>query len=459
MIRNKATRLLLVPALVGLLASLLVYRQLSTQATQAKKQMVAVVVTAKAVPAKTRLEQTMLSTTLMPKEFVNAQTVTNVKDALDRLTLVPLAQGEIILQSKLSSSDSRMGMSYRIPAGRRAQAVAVNDIIGAGGLIQPGDSVDVVAVFDKQLLGTDKGRLILENIPVLAVGRETSASATDVSQAGKAGIAAGQGRPATGTTVTLAVTPQEGVVLALAEEKGTLRLLLRPALDDGTKGVVDFATSVFTQAQPIDQVFEAKKQVRFRVALVEADSAALASLGVGVPPNGPAGGTIAYAVTSRALWDKTYQLVATGQAKELAKADLLTMNREQARYKLAGQVPATSKASGLELTSWYEFGLTAEMMPVVYKGTALDVTARVFLRILDLGSKGPFTTERSQDFAARLDLQKDMVAVTGLTAPSDFALPADVTSRNILPGGLVSDAVSSGRRQIVLLILPEVDQR
>ncbi len=456
MTRSRATRLLLIPALVGLIASLLVYRQLSVQATQSKKNMVAVVVTTKAIPAKTRLDQTMLSTTLMPKEFVNAQTVTNVKDALDHLALVPLAQGEIILQSKLSSTDPRVGMSYRIPDGRRAQAITASDVISAGGLIQPGDSVDVVAVFDKSLLGTDKGRLILENIPVLAVGRDTSAPSTDGKSAS---TAAGQGRPAAGSTVTLAVTPQEGVVLALAEMKGSLRLLLRPALDDGTKGVVDFTTSVFTQAQPIDQTMEARKQVRFRMSLVEADTSALATLGASAPTSGPSGGTVNYLVASRALWDKTYGLISSGQARELAKADLLTMNREQARYKLSGQVPGTSKASGLELTSWYEFGLTAEMVPVVYKGTTLDVTARVFLRMLDLGSKGPFTTERSQDFAARLDLQKDMIAVTGLLAPSDFALPADVTSRNILPGGLISDAVTSGKRQVILLILPEVDQR
>jgi pilus assembly protein CpaB len=463
MTRARAIRFLLIPVLVGLVATLFVYRQLSTQAARTRKEMVAVVVTTRAVPAKTRLETAMLSTVAMPKEFVNSQALTNLSDAVDRITMVPLAEGEILLKAKLASSDTRAGMAYRIPPGRRAMAVGVNEIIGVAGMLQPGDAVDVLAIFSKQTIGQDKGRLILENLPVLAVGRETAAQSDSGASASSAGRS-GYGTPSQGargsTTVTLAVTPQEAVLLALAEEKAVLRLMLRPALDDTIRGIIDFTTDVFVQAQPVDMIFEAKRQVRFNMMLVEIDTAALATLAAAEKAgDGASAGTLALWETSRQLWEKVLRLIASGEARELARSDLMTMNRQQVRYRLAGQVPVTNRSGGLEIPALGEFGITVELMPVVYNRPFIDITARVVLRILDLGSAGPFATERVGELTVRLDRQNELLAVTGLLTPGDFSLPPKVTTRHILPGGLISEAVSAGTRRVILLILPEVDQR
>src|SRR5437867_1713517 len=62
-----------------------------------------------------------------------------------------------------------------IPAGLRAMSLALTELDGAGGLIVPGQYVDVVAVFKKDTLGKDQSMIILQDVLVLAVAQATSA--------------------------------------------------------------------------------------------------------------------------------------------------------------------------------------------------------------------------------------------------------------------------------------------
>src|SRR5207302_9112182 len=62
-----------------------------------------------------------------------------------------------------------------IPAGLRAMSLTLTELDGAGGLIVPGQRVDVVAVFKKDTLGKDESMIILQDVLVLAVAQATSA--------------------------------------------------------------------------------------------------------------------------------------------------------------------------------------------------------------------------------------------------------------------------------------------
>src|SRR5690606_36281457 len=107
------------------------------------------------------------------------------------------------------------GLTFSIPPDKRAVSVGVNEVIGVAGFVKPGDRVDVLATFDRNFSGQDMTTTILQDVQVLATAQETE------SDPEKAEVT---------TTVTLAVSLDEAERLTLAEERGTLRLVLRPAL-------------------------------------------------------------------------------------------------------------------------------------------------------------------------------------------------------------------------------------
>jgi Flp pilus assembly protein CpaB len=111
--------------------------------------------------------------------------------------------------------------------------VTTSALIGAGGLVRPGDYVDVILTVK---FGSDQiGRIILQNLEVLALDQELEKVApTKVEEGKEAQTAAGEGKTnSEAVTVTLAVMPVEGEVLTMAEEcagnfGGRLTLALRP---------------------------------------------------------------------------------------------------------------------------------------------------------------------------------------------------------------------------------------
>lgn len=231
--KRRLVRTILLPLLAGLAATLVVYTLTAQEKRDAVGVMTQVVVAAKPIPAKTVISPDMIAVQAIPEQYVTGAAIRRKEEAAGKTTTVPLAEGEIILESNLAQDRRGSAMAYWIPAGTRAVTVAVNEIIGVAGFIQPGDRVDVLATFPRQLAGVDKTRLVLEDIPVLAVARQTEADGEKFKDFKSY------------TSVTLAVTPQQGLILALAEERGSLRLMLRPAIEEGRAGELEVKFDVF----------------------------------------------------------------------------------------------------------------------------------------------------------------------------------------------------------------------
>ncbi len=122
-----------------------------------------------------------------------------------------------------------------IPAGKRAISIPVKEQTSVGGLVLPGDIVDVIAIFTESSTGLDKARTLLQNVEVLAVAQEAQQPIPPAVDAGQ-GVAGqtdlGQTpsdvkqQPNAGT-ITVAVTPDQAQLLALTAEKAKLWLTLR----------------------------------------------------------------------------------------------------------------------------------------------------------------------------------------------------------------------------------------
>ncbi|HET9553277.1 MAG TPA: Flp pilus assembly protein CpaB [Anaeromyxobacteraceae bacterium] len=104
--------------------------------------------------------------------------------------------------------------------GMRAVAVRVDDVVGVAGFVHPGDSVDVIATI--RLDGGNavtSSKVILQNIKVLAVGKELDQRAK------------GPDKVVQATVATLQVDAPQSERLALASVQGKLLLSLRSSAD------------------------------------------------------------------------------------------------------------------------------------------------------------------------------------------------------------------------------------
>ena len=102
--------------------------------------------------------------------------------------------------------------------------VGVNEVTGVAGFIKAGDYVDVVVNFDSAMVGDYASQVVMQNILVLAANHETEISTGDVTVKESVKDANKMG------TVTMAVTADEAAKLTLADERGKIRLALRPYL-------------------------------------------------------------------------------------------------------------------------------------------------------------------------------------------------------------------------------------
>ena len=263
------------------------------------------------------------------------------------------------------------------------------------------------------------------------------------------------------------MTPEEAVLLALAEERGSLRLLLRPALREGPRGRLEITAAAFQTGSDELASFQLKTQVRLNVYVGEVDAAGRGSL------VGDVGTGVVFSEVPREALERFKTLVAAGRASLVAHADLITMNRAPATYELMGEIPYSIKTPASEMTSWQKYGLSVAMVPTAYDKPYLDLEIRPEMRILDLlassaeavegnpvqaeGSTLPFVRLKASEGLVRID-QGEMVIVTGLLRAADLEKrPLDVAV-HALPSGYLSDNFAAGR-ELVLLITADIDHR
>jgi pilus assembly protein CpaB len=251
---------LLVALVLGLLAAFLSWSYLQSAGQRPKEvELVPVLVAAADIPVRTEIRPDMLAVKQVTMDARHARAFTAFEQVNGKITSLPIAAGEQVLNTKFFARKEDSGLAFRIPPGKRAVSVNVSEVVTTGGLIVPGDFVDVLALFDGGSVSGSSSRsanaeqasasTVLENIEVLAVaqtyqtiGDEPQGPASALQRASsqsKSNEPAKQeavARPGA-RTATLAVSPDEAQVLILAEQRGTIRLALRGVEDHAVVGV------------------------------------------------------------------------------------------------------------------------------------------------------------------------------------------------------------------------------
>lgn len=203
-----------------------------------------VVVASQNISAGTRITADMIAVKEIPDSTVLAGAFDSPETVVGQVTVVPLLAGEQMVPDKVTATGtaavSQYGdnppLSLLLEPGQRAVSVELNSVIGAGGLIRPGDHADVILSVKTMTATTDGGSnqiavTILQNLKVLAIDQNVDARATTAAD-GTSVTKEGEDSNPVATTVTFAVTPVQAEVLALADMcrsnfEGRLAIALR----------------------------------------------------------------------------------------------------------------------------------------------------------------------------------------------------------------------------------------
>ncbi len=143
---------------------------------------------------------------------------TRTQDVVGRALITSVVENEPILESKLAPREAGAGLPATIPEGMRAVSIAVNEVVGVAGFVQPGDMVDVIAVGASGSGGGQTlAKTVLEDVKVLTAGQQITQDA--------------QGKPRTVPVVTLLVSPEDADKLTLASLQARIQLALRNTID------------------------------------------------------------------------------------------------------------------------------------------------------------------------------------------------------------------------------------
>jgi pilus assembly protein CpaB len=168
--------------------------------------------------AGTRLDEEYVAVRDIPREWAPSDALAPEDFAAYTYNVLAhsLRRGDPILRSHLTR-EKAAPLSSRVPAGRRAITIPVDDINSLSGMLQAGDLLDLYVSFEhgrRQMTAP-----LLQGVLVLATGREG-----DVDEASGGAF----------STITLDAGPEDAVKLVAARQAGRITAILRHHRDSDT---------------------------------------------------------------------------------------------------------------------------------------------------------------------------------------------------------------------------------
>jgi len=209
----------------GLASAWMVVRYVARHtATGALVPVGSVVVAAVDVPVASKLTPELLKVVDWPASAQPQGSFERIDGVAGRVTGAALVAGEPVVEAHLSPKGATPGMASLIPPNMRAMTVPVNEVVGVGGFVHPGDLVDVITTMPVAPWGNSgppeyRSKIVLQSIRVLAAGQQLTSDGN---------------KPETVPAVTLLVSPDDAERLALASTQGKILLTMRAQTDSET---------------------------------------------------------------------------------------------------------------------------------------------------------------------------------------------------------------------------------
>jgi len=187
----------------------------------------------------------MLATREVPLAYVEDRAIKEVEKPKIvglRVGNTVEAQQTLMWTDLVTANEDRRDLSSLVQPGSRAVSIQMAKESSSVALMRPGDYVDVFAVMTQPPADQRVAVVLLQRVLVLATGLETSPDA----------VQARNGQPGGGeyaTLLTLSLPVTEAQLLALAQEKGKLAVVLRNPDDQRTaQSIPDLNSAVLFDA-------------------------------------------------------------------------------------------------------------------------------------------------------------------------------------------------------------------
>lgn len=175
-----------------------------------------------------------------------------------------LVKGQILSPSDFLKPEQGGFLSVMLRPNFRAVSIPVDQVTATSGLIGPGDYVDVLLLASKEQELRSRGnetqslyvKTIAKNVRVLALNAALQVDSYMAAQKSNKGMVPDD------STATLEVSPLQANKVTLANQLGTLSMVLRSKTGDGIEVAVVPAINV-------DDILPAIKQVQPDIGLVE----------------------------------------------------------------------------------------------------------------------------------------------------------------------------------------------
>lgn len=200
---------------IAAIATYFLYNYLKVQEKKVEEAVASekVVVAAAEIPVGSTINVTQLKTAEWPKANVPHGTFLSTDLVAGRVAIQTFLPGDPVTEARLVPKEGPAGiLTYKIPEGHRAMTVAVDQVSGVAGFINPGNMVDVVLIVTPPGTTQTLSKIVLQNVPVLAIGQIVEQK---------------EGKPVVVPTVTMDVRPEDAENLAIASTQGRLHLVLR----------------------------------------------------------------------------------------------------------------------------------------------------------------------------------------------------------------------------------------
>ena len=245
--RSKAA--VIVAVVMGLLALIINSTYLSTRESELLElsDLQNVYVATVDIQPNTILDESLLQLVQVPATYVQPTALGTLDAIVGRVTVVPIPRGMQIVGMSLEQT-GRMALSQEVPRGRRAVTISVSNATGVGGLVEPGNYVDILGTFEFGRPVSNQGgviqyadertetRVLLQDVLVLAVNQTHRGTRPPATLANPEQPDADENVIATPDSVenvTLLVDPPQVQELILAQQIGFLTLALRSDFDEG----------------------------------------------------------------------------------------------------------------------------------------------------------------------------------------------------------------------------------
>jgi pilus assembly protein CpaB len=243
-------------AIIGLLFVSLIFRRAVSPpvvATQVTPVTLPVLVTTRALPIRALLRPEDVTVVNMPVEFVPLDAVSEPEQVVGKISMIPLAAGEIVMQHHLADPTNISGnFAFIIGEDQVLMAFPATDLMSQVDVLQPGDLVDILVSINVPVLPSETTGLAagqetgqqeeelftfdaLQHVTIQAIvveiteRRETGQ--TSVPRASATAVPTPTPAPneIQAQAILLAVAPQDALALKhLKDDGGIVDIVLRP---------------------------------------------------------------------------------------------------------------------------------------------------------------------------------------------------------------------------------------